>query len=130
MPAEAPPKSRIAAVCLLGFLVSACNTMTVRESVLSTNQRVAMVSNPGDGVTPPTNVVLLEERPGRYTPVAAGFAQAPVTAFLNGAGAGVALGIGAHGTKTRVSVQGTSSARSTGGSATGGTGTGGSVTMP
>jgi len=55
-----------------------------------------------------------------------------VTAFLTGAGAGIALGIGAHGVKTRVttSVQGTSSAQSTGGSATGGTGTGGSVTLP
>ena len=123
-------KSGIAIVCALGLLVAGCNTMTVREAVLSTNQRVAMVSNPGDGVSPPTNVVLFEQRPGRYVPVAAGFAQAPVTAFLTGAGAGIALGIGAHGTRTRVNVQGTSSARATGGSATGGTGTGGSVTLP
>jgi hypothetical protein len=130
MPAAPLSKPCIAVVCSLGCLMSGCNSMTVRESVLSTNQRVAMVSNPGDGVTPPTNVVLFEDRPGRYTPVAAGFAQAPVTAFLNGAGAGIALGIGTHGTKTRVNVQGTSSARSTGGTATGGTGTGGSVTLP
>ncbi|MBB3017154.1 hypothetical protein FHR70_000194 [Microvirga lupini] len=130
MPAEALPKSRIALVCALSLLAVACNTMTVRESVLSTNQRVAMVSNPGDGVTPPTNVVLFESRPGRYEPVAAGFAQAPVTAFVDQAGAGIALGIGAHGTRTKVNVQGTSSAQSAGGSATGGTGTGGSVTLP
>ncbi len=89
-----------------------------------------MVSSPGDGVSPPTNVVLFEERPGRYVPIAAGFAQAPVTSFLQGAGAGIALGIGTHGVKTKVSVQGTSSASSTGGTATGGTGTGGSVTLP
>ena len=53
-----------------------------------------MVSTPGDGVSPPTNVVLLEERRGRYVPVATGYAQAPVTAFLTGTGAGAALGIG------------------------------------
>ncbi len=121
-------ESRVAIVCALVLMVAGCNTMTVRETVLSTNQRIAMVSNPGDGVSPPTNVVLFERRPGRYTPVAAGFAHAPVTAFLTGAG--VALGIGAHGTRTRVNVQGTSSARATGGSATGETGTGGSVTLP
>jgi hypothetical protein len=104
--------------------------MTVRETVLSTNQRVAMVSAPGDGVTPPTNLVLFEQRPGRYVPVAAGFAQAPVSAFLEGAAGGIAIGIGAHGVKSKVTVQGTSSAQSAGGSATGGTGTGGSVTLP
>lgn len=124
--------SRMTTACVLCLFASACNTMTVRESTLSTRQRVAMVSSPGDGVSPPTSVVLFEDRPGRYVPVAAGFAQAPVTSFLAGAGAGIALGIGTHGVKTRVntSVQGTSSAQSTGGSATGGTGTGGSVTLP
>lgn len=123
---------RMAAMGALCFLATGCNTMTVREGTLSTRQRIAMVSNPGDGVTPPTNVVLFEERPGRYVPIAAGFAQGPVTAFLTGAGAGIALGIGTHGTRTRIntSVQGTSSAQSTGGSATGGTATGGSVTIP
>ncbi|KLK94257.1 hypothetical protein AA309_04695 [Microvirga vignae] len=124
---KAKLKPRIAAACALCFLATGCNSMTVRESVLSTNQRVAMVSAPGDGVTPPTNLVLFEERPGRYVPVAAGFAQAPVTAFLEGAGAGIATGIGLHGVKSKVTVQGTSQA--TGGSATGGTGTGGSVTV-
>ncbi len=132
MQPDAPLKPRIAFMCALGLSLAGCNSMTVRETVLSTNQRVAMVSNPGDGVSPPTNLVLFEARPGRYVPVAAGFAQAPVTAFLTGTGAGIALGIGAHGNGTKVttSVQGTSSARSAGGTATGGTATGGSVTLP
>jgi hypothetical protein len=127
---QAKSRWRIVAICTLSLAVSACNTMSVRETVLSTNQRVAMVSAPGDGLTPPTNLVLFEQRPGRYVPVAAGFAQAPVTAFLEGAGAGIAIGIGTHGVKSKVTVQGTSSAQSTGGSATGGTGNGGSVTVP
>jgi hypothetical protein len=122
--------SQVATACAFCVLTTGCNGVTVRETTLSTRQRVAMVSSPGDGITPPTNVVLFEERPGRYVPIAAGFAQAPVTSFLQGAGAGIALGIGAHGVKTKVSVQGTSSAQSTGGTATGGTGTGGSVTLP
>lgn len=132
MPAGTGSKCRLAALCALSLFAAGCNTMTVRESVLSTNQRVAMVSNPGDGVTPPTNLVLFEEQPGRYVPVAAGFAQAPTTAFLTGAGAGIAMGIGLHSARTKVNtiVQGTSSARSMGGSATGGTATGGSVTIP
>jgi len=127
---RAEKTARIVTACAFCLLIGACNSVTVRETTLSTRQRVAMVSSPGDGISPPTNVVLFEERPGRYTPIAAGFAQAPVTSFLQGAGAGIALGIGAHGTKTKVSVQGTSSARSTGGTATGGTGTGGSVALP
>lgn len=130
MPGKANATPQVVTACILCIIVSACNSLTVRESALSTRQRIAMVSSPGDGVSPPTNVVLFEERPGRYVPIAAGFAQAPVTSFLQGAGAGIALGIGAHGTKTRVSVQGTSAAQSSGGSATGGTGTGGSVTTP
>jgi hypothetical protein len=124
--------SRIVGICALGFLAAGCNTTTVRESVLSTNQRVAMVSNPGDGVTPPTNLVLFEDRPGRYVPVAAGFAEPPATAFLTGAGAGIATGIGLYGARSRVNtvVQGTSAARATGGTGNGGTGNGGSVTLP
>lgn len=120
--------SRTITACALCLIAAGCNSITVQESVLSTRQRVAMVSTPGDGVSPPTNVVLFEERPGRYVPVAAGFTQAPVTAFLTGAGAGIALGIGASGVKTKV--QGVSSAQSAGGSATGGSATGGSVTTP
>jgi hypothetical protein len=122
--------SQVVTACALCILAGACNAVSVRETTLSTRQRVAMVSTPGDGVTPPTNVVLFEQRPGRYVPIAAGFAQAPVTSFLQGAGAGIAVGIGAYGAKTKVSVQGTSSASSTGGTAIGGTGTGGSVTLP
>lgn len=116
-------------VLLVGLCaaLAGCNTLTVREGVLSTNQRVAMVSNPGDGVTPPTNVVLLEKHPGRFSPIATGFAQAPVTAFVAGAGSGIALGVGnyAAGRAIRpstISVVGSSAA---GGSATGGSATGG-----
>ena len=125
-------RCQIIAVVVVSVAVAGCNTMTVREGVLSTRQRVAMVSSPGDGITPPTNLVLFEDRPGRYVPVAAGFAEAPATAFLTGAGAGIAVGLGVRGTRSRVNtvVQGTSSAQSTGGSATGGTATGGSVTLP
>lgn len=123
---------RTVAVVGAALLTANCTTMTVRESVLSTRQRVAMVSHPGDGISPPTNLVLFEERPGRYVPVAAGFAQAPVTAFLTGAGAGIALGIGAHGARSRVNtvVQNTGSSSATGGSAAGGNATGGSVISP
>ena len=91
MRANTMPRCRVIVLVALTFLSAGCNTITVRESVLSTNQRVAMVSSPGDGVSPPTSLVLFEERRGRYVPVAAGFAQAPVTAFLTGTGAGIAL---------------------------------------
>jgi len=115
----------------LAFLTG-CNTMTVREGVLSTNQRVAMVSSPGDGISPPTSVVLFEHRRGRYVPVATGFGQAPVPAFLTGAGAGIAVGLGAYAGRARNNVsnvfQGSASSQATGGSATGGTATGGSAT--
>lgn len=116
--------------CALCLLAAGCNNITVQESVLSTRQRVAMISSPGDGISPPTNVVLFEEHPGRYVPIAAGFTQAPVTAFLTGAGAGIALGIGASGVKTKVQGVSSAASHSSGGSATGGTGTGGSVTLP
>jgi hypothetical protein len=120
---------RFAVLSTVSLLVAGCNTITVRETVLSTNQRVAMVSAPGDGITPPTNVVLLEQQRGRYTPVATGFAQAPVTAFVAGAGAGIALGAGnyAAGRATRpsnISVVGSSAQ---GGAAQGGSAQGGAV---
>jgi hypothetical protein len=66
----------------------------VREALLSTNQRIVMVSHPGDGVTPPTNVVLLEQSPGKYVPVATGFGTAPIPALLTGGVAGIAVGTG------------------------------------
>ena len=119
-------------VLAFSLLGAGCNSMTVREGVLSTNQRVAVVSTPGDGFSPPTSLVLLENRPGRFVPVATGFAPPPVTSFLAGAGAGIALGVGTYGA-ARVArpvvsnvVQG-GSALATGGSATGGSATGGSA---
>ena len=137
-----------AALGALGLLLAGCNTMTVRETVLSTNQRVAMVSNPGDGVTPPTNLVLLEGKPGHFVPVAAGFGQAPATAILTGSAGGIAIGAGAYGAARVVRapvtnvVQGGASAQANGGNltstivggnslatATGGTATGGSVNV-
>jgi hypothetical protein len=137
MRADVMLRCRVTALAGLTLLTAGCNSITVREGVLSTNQRIAMVSSPGDGVSPPANLVLFEDRPGRYVPVAAGFAQAPATAFLTGAGAGIAVGIGLHGARSRVNtlVQGASSAQAAGGSATGGTATGGiatggSVTLP
>lgn len=84
----------IAAIGGVGLILAGCNTMQIHETALSTNQRVAMVSTTGDGITPPTNLVLYEDRPGSYVPVTAGFAAAPVTAFLTGAGAGIAVGAG------------------------------------
>lgn len=86
-----------AALAALGVLVAGCAQVNVSEAVLSTNQKVAMVSTPGDSVSPPTNLVLLSDRHGQYTPVATGFGQAPVPAFLSGAGAGVAVGAGIYG---------------------------------
>src|SRR5215210_4399277 len=87
-------RSRFTAMCVLGLALAGCNTVTVNEGVLSTNQRVALVSSPGDGVTPPTAVVFFEDRRGQFTPVASGFAQAPVTAVVSGLGAGIAVGTG------------------------------------
>jgi hypothetical protein len=83
-----------AAIAALGVLVAGCAQINVSETVLSTDQKVAMVSTPGDSVSPPTNLVLLSDRDGRYVPVATGFGQAPVPAFLAGAGAGIAVGAG------------------------------------
>lgn len=114
----------LSAVCIA---LAGCNTLTVREGVLSTNQRVAMVSNPGDGVSPPTSLVLVETHPGRFSPVATGFGQAPVTAFVAGAGAGIALGAGTYaaGRAIRPSTIAVTGASAAGGSATGGSATGG-----
>src|SRR3954453_20253607 len=87
----------LAAVGALSLTLAGCNILTVREGVLSTNQRVAMVSSPGDGISPPTNVVLFEDKSGKYVPVSTGYAPAPVTALVAGAGAGIAIGAGTYG---------------------------------
>jgi hypothetical protein len=86
-----------AALAACGVLLANCAQVKVSEVVLSTNQKVAMVSTPGDSVSPPANLVLLANRHGQYVPVATGFGQAPVPAFLNGAGAGIAVGAGIYG---------------------------------
>jgi hypothetical protein len=88
---------RNAALAACGMLVAGCAQVKVSEAVLSTNQKVAMVSTPGDSVSPPTNLVLLANPHGQYVPVATGFGPAPVPALLNGAGAGVAVGAGIYG---------------------------------
>ena len=67
-------------------------TLTVSEGRLSTNQRIAMVSSSGNGVSPPTNLVMYEAAPGHMVPVSTGFAQAPVTALMEGVGAAATLG--------------------------------------
>jgi hypothetical protein len=85
---------KLTAAAFFGLSLTACNQLHVQEAVLSTKQRVAMVSTSGDGVSPPTNAVFYEGKRGYFVPVATGFGQAPVPAFLNGAGAGVAVGIG------------------------------------
>ena len=92
------------AVSALGLVLAGCNTMTVREATLSTSQRVAMVSSPGDGASPPTNLVLLEGPTGQYVPVSTGFAQAPATAFIAGAGAGIAIAAGQYGAAKSLSL--------------------------
>ncbi|MDQ4060030.1 MAG: hypothetical protein M3145_02855, partial [Pseudomonadota bacterium] len=56
-----------------------------------------MVSSPGDGASPQTNLVLLEGPTGQYVPVSTGFAQTPATAFIAGAGAGIAIAAGQYG---------------------------------
>jgi hypothetical protein len=76
----------------LALVAGGCNGLTVREATLSNQQKVAMVSTTGDGVSPPATLVLLESERGQYAPVSTGFAQAPVSAALAGAGAGVAIG--------------------------------------
>ena len=80
----------------LGVLIAGCAQVRVSEAVLSTNQKVAMVSTPGNSVSPPTNLVLLADRHGQYAPIATGFGQAPIPAFLAGAGAGIAVGAGTY----------------------------------
>lgn len=87
-------KAHVGLAGMLAALLAGCSQMTVHETVLSTNQRLVMVSSPGDGISPPTNVVLLEETPGRLSPVATGFGTAPVPALLTGAVAGIAVGAG------------------------------------
>jgi hypothetical protein len=42
-------------------------------------------------------LVLFAEKNGQYAPVATGFGQAPVPAFLAGAGSGIALASGIYG---------------------------------
>jgi hypothetical protein len=86
-----------AAFAACGMLVAGCAQINVSEAVLSTNQKVAMVSTPGDSVSPPANLVLLANPHGQYVPVATGFGPAPVPALLNGAGAGAAIGAGIYG---------------------------------
>src|SRR4029077_10936911 len=90
-PCKVPQNAALAAC---GFLVAGCAQINVSEAVLSTNQKVAMVSTPGDSVSPPANLVLLANPHGQYVPVATGFGPAPVPALLNGAGAGAAIGEG------------------------------------
>jgi hypothetical protein len=85
----------IAAFAACGVLLSGC--LTTEETVLSTNQKVAMVYSPGDSISPPANLVLLANRNGQYYPVATGFGQAPIPAALNGAVAGAAVGAGIYG---------------------------------
>ena len=85
-----------AALAACGMLVAGCAQVNVSEAVLSTNQKVAMVSTPGDSVSPPTNLVLLANPHGQYVPLATGFGPAPVPALLNGAGAGAAIGAGIY----------------------------------
>jgi hypothetical protein len=48
-----------AALAACGMLVAGCAQVNVSEAVLSTNQKVAMVSTPGDSVSPPANLILL-----------------------------------------------------------------------
>jgi hypothetical protein len=86
-----------AALAACGVLIAGCAQVNVSEAVLSTNQKVAMDSTPGDSVSPPANLVLLANSHGQYVPVATGFGQAPVPALLNGAGAGIAVGAGIYG---------------------------------
>jgi hypothetical protein len=81
----------IAALCTV---LGGCTAINVRETTLSTNQKVAIVSSPGDGVSPPSSTVLVASRHGQFVPVSTGYAQAPVTAALSGAVGGMAIGAG------------------------------------
>jgi hypothetical protein len=86
-----------ATLAVLGALVAGCAQLNASETILSTNQKVAMISTPGDSVSPPTTLVLFAEKNGQYAPVATGFGQAPVPAFLAGAGSGIAVASGIYG---------------------------------
>jgi hypothetical protein len=110
-------------LALVAVVLGGCNGLTVREATLSNQQKVAMVSTAGDGVSPPATLVLLESERGQYAPVSTGFAQAPVTAALAGAGAGVAIGAStiAAARAIRPAVTNVSQSQS-GASATGGSG--------
>src|SRR6476619_3650387 len=88
-----------AALAACGVLLSGC--LTVEETYLSSNQKVAMVYSPGDSISPPTNLVLLANRHGQYVPVATGFGQAPIPAALTGAVGGMAVGAGIYGASRR-----------------------------
>lgn len=122
---------RGAAVAGAGLFLCACNGLTVREATLSNNQTVAMVSTPGDGVSPPTNVVLIKDRHGNFVPVSTGYAQAPVTALFAGAMAGVAVGgglAGAAALRKPDNVNAFSSGSTSFSTSSGGTAIGGSAT--
>jgi hypothetical protein len=112
-------------VCVAGALLAGCNT--IQEHTLSTRQRIVTINNAGDGVSPPTTVVLLERRRGVYEPIYGGHTAAPVTAFVAGAGAGIATGIGLASVRPSRTIvtQSGASARATGG-AGGAGGAGGS----
>lgn len=117
---------RVTVACLTCLALASCNSLTVREATLSNSQEVAMVSTPGDGVSPPTNLVLMKDARGRFVPISTGYAQAPVTALLAGALAGAAVGGGMAGAaalrrpdSTGVSVTALGGSGGTGGIATG-----------
>lgn len=77
--------------------LAGCSSLMVEEAYLSSNQRVAVVTSRGDGIAPPTTMVLLEGQPGKYStlqPVATGFGQAPITAAVAGIGAATAGAVG------------------------------------
>ena len=85
---------RILGIVALGATLGGCAAINVHETTLSTNQKVAIVSSPGDGVSPPSSTILVAGRSGQFVPVSTGYAQAPVTAAISGATAGIAIGAG------------------------------------
>lgn len=87
-------RPRFAAVGGLALLLAGCNHMVVEENVGPGDRRIATIYNGGDGITPQTNIVFFEHRPGHFVPVYTAFSDGPVTSLLTGAGGAIAAAVG------------------------------------
>jgi hypothetical protein len=88
---------RVAATVGLALVLAGCSSLVVEESLVEPqNRKMAVVSSYGDGATPRTRFVLLEDEQGRYQPASLGFNDGPIATVVGGTGALIALSAGAE----------------------------------